>query len=302
VIALAGVAARRAPLALASLTLSWDAGVHAVVGTHDDGGPLLLALVAGAARLRAGTVRVLDGSPGDATVRRRIGWVPLEPVLPEALRVREVLELASSVRGEAATDATARLAQLGVESLAPRLVRSLAAEEARAVAMAEALTSNHVRVVLLEEPLVGVDPRAAARLPEALRARARAGCAVLLATASLRDAGELADDHVLLRGGAVVGRVGSIAELSAAGPDGVRIRVVARDPESLPALQAAVASESAVEAVARRDGVVVARGRDAMALAAAVGRAIVLSGVDVVEMRIEPPTFPPAFPQARGAP
>jgi ABC-2 type transport system ATP-binding protein len=298
VIALAGVAARRAPLALASLTLSWDAGVHAVVGTHDDGGPLLLELVAGASRVRAGTVRVLDGSPIDLIVRRRIGWVPLEPALPDALRVREVLDLAAAVRGETAADATVRLAHLGVESLAPRLVRSLAAEEARAVAMAEALTSNHVRVVLLEEPLVGVDPRAAARLPEALRTRARAGCAILLATASLRDAGELADDHVFLRGGAAAGRVGSIAELSAAAPDGVRIRVVASDPESLPALQAAVASEAAVEAVARRDGAVVARGREATALAAAVSRAVVVSGVDVVEMRIEPP----ASSQARSTP
>jgi ABC-2 type transport system ATP-binding protein len=288
VITLQGVAARRAPLALASLSLSWDAGVHAVVGTPDDGGPLLLALVAGAARVRSGTVRVLDGSPADAVTRARIAWVPLEPALPEALRVRELLSLAASVRGDADSDGTKRLAALGIEALAPRVVRSLSREEARAVALAEALTSPRVRVLLLEEPLVAVDPRAAARLPEVLRARGRDGCAALVATASLRDAGELADDHVFLRAGAVVGHVASIGELAGLVPGGARIRVVASDPQ---ALQAAVANEAAVEAVARRDGALVARGRDATELAAAVNRAIVASGVDVVEMLIEPPTL-----------
>ncbi|MGD0530657.1 MAG: ABC transporter ATP-binding protein, partial [Polyangiaceae bacterium] len=63
-IALEGVAARRAPLTLARLTLSWGAGVHSLLGAPSDGGPLLLELVAGQARLRAGRVRLLEGSPG----------------------------------------------------------------------------------------------------------------------------------------------------------------------------------------------------------------------------------------------
>lgn len=75
------------------------------------------------------------------------------------------------------------------------------------------------------------------------------------------------------------------------------MRVVASDPQ---ALLAAVAAEPAVEAVARRDGAVVARGRDAMALAAAVGRAVVASGVDVTEMRIEPPSMDEARAASAG--
>jgi ABC-type multidrug transport system ATPase subunit len=176
-------------------------------------------------------------------------------------------------------------------------VRTLAPEEARAVSFAEALTSTRVRVLLLEEPLARVDPRAAARLPEVLRARGRDGCAVLVATASLRDAGDLADDHVLLRGGTVAGRAGSLAELSAFSPDGVRVRIVASDPQ---ALLAAVAREGAVDAVARRDGAVVARGRDAALLAAAVGRAVVASGVDVTELRVEPPSMDDARAASAG--
>jgi ABC-2 type transport system ATP-binding protein len=297
VITLEAVAARRAPLTLARLSLVWGPGVHALVGTSADGGPLLLQLMAGRARLRSGRIRVLDADPRDALVRRRLGWVPLQPALPEAMRVGDVLAMAAALRGEPPSDPVGRLATLGLESLAPRRVKTLEPEEARAVALVEALTSTAVRVLLLEEPLVGVDPRAGARVPERVRARGREGCAVLVATASLRDAGDLADDHVLLRGGAVVGRAASLDALAAFSPEGVRVRILVSDPR---ALLTALAGEEAVEAVARTDAAVVARGRDASALAAAVGRAVEASGVDLTEMRLEPPSMDEARAAAGG--
>lgn len=280
------VAGRRAPLALSSLSLRWGPGVHALLGAVGDGGPLLLALLAGAARPRSGSIRVLDHAPHESAVRPAIAHVPLAPVLPEALRVAEALDVAAVVRGDPRGDATARLASLGLEALAPRRVGTLALQEAHAVALAEALTSPRVQVLLLEEPLVDVDPRAAARLPEALRARARdGGRVIVVATASPRDAGELADDCVVLRAGAVVGSAGAVPGVPAGG---ARLVVVSSDPQ---ALLAAVAQEDDVAAVARRDVAVVARGADAALLAAAIGRAVVVSGVDVIEMRLEPPSL-----------
>jgi len=95
VIELDRVAARRRPLALASVSLRWGAGVHAVLGRREDGGALLLALIAGAARPRSGRVTVLGGAPEDASVRTRVAVVPLDPTLPDALRVGEALVLAT---------------------------------------------------------------------------------------------------------------------------------------------------------------------------------------------------------------
>lgn len=274
-ISLDGVAARRGALARASLSLDWDAGVHAVVGGPADGAPDLLAMVAGLERPRTGRVRVLDGDPRDASVRRAIAMVPAAPALPERMTVRETLELAAAVRGDGTPGPAAdRLAVLGVGSLADRRVLGLSLEEARAVALAEALTAPSVRVVLVEEPRVAIDPRAAVLLPERLRARAAAGCAVVVATASMRDAAALGDDHLFLT--------------AARPPAMARIRIVTREPA---ALVAAIAREAAVEGVSRQDAprpnglaVVVARGPDASALARAVGRAVVASGADVVEM------------------
>jgi ABC-type multidrug transport system ATPase subunit len=288
VIELTDVAARRSPLALAKVSLRWGPGVHAVVGGTHDGALLLLALIAGAARPRAGSVRVLEGAPSDGAVRAQVAFIPLAPALPEAMRVEEVLAMAERLRGEPRREAAERLRALGVEVLARRAMRTLSPQEARAVALTEAVTSSRVRVVLIEEPFVALDPRAATRLPVVLRARASEGCAVVIATASVRDASELADDHLLLRRGTVVGKPASFEALARFAPEGVRLRMLVSDARALTVL---LAGEDGVEAVARRDDAVVARGRDALELARAAGRAIVASGVNVVEMRIKLPSL-----------
>jgi ABC-type multidrug transport system ATPase subunit len=297
VISLEGVSARRSPLALSNITVGWGSGVHAVVGGPDDGGALLLALVSGAARPRGGRVRVLDGAPTDRSVRARVAFISLETELPAAMRVDEVLALAEAIRGEPPRDARDRLRTLGIEALASRRTGTLSGEETRAVAMAEATTSARVVVLLVSEPLVKVDARAAAALPGVFRERAREGLAVVVATASVRDASDLADDCTFLRHGAVVGRTSSLIELAGHSPRGARLRIVASDPR---ALASALAREVGVQAVARSDGAVVARGEDALELARSAGRAIVASGVDVVEMRIEPPPLDEARSAAAG--
>jgi ABC-type multidrug transport system ATPase subunit len=283
-----GVSARRAPLALSSLSLAWQAGSHAVVGSRDDGGSLLFELVAGLARPRAGRVRVLDGAPTDAEVRRQVALVPLEPPLPEAMRVREALATAAAIRGDSPSDGSARLAVLGVETLVDRAVRSLSRAEARAVALAEAVTSTRVRVLLVEEPLVAIDPRAATRIPGALRGRAVSGCAVVVSTGSIRDAVDLADDLLFLRGG--VARETSVTD-ALAGPwaDGVHLRILLQGAADAQALVATLARDADVESIERDGGLLRLRGRDATALSRAASRAAVEAEVDVVELRFDPP-------------
>jgi ABC-2 type transport system ATP-binding protein len=286
VIALDGVAARRRPLALASVSVEWGPGVHAVLGGREDGGELLLALIAGAVRPRSGRVTVLDGIPDDPAVRKRVSMVLLDPALPDALRVDETMALAAAVRGEPPRAASERLGVLGVESLATRPVRSLSLPEARAVALAEGVTSSRVSVLLVEEPLLSIDPRAAALLPQRLRARGADGCAVVVLTASARDASELADDHVILRRGAISARADAVEALSSGSQAGA-LRVVARDSHGARALVAALAREDDVDGVAQDGTSVVAHGRDAVNLARTVGRAIVGANVDVAEMRFD---------------
>ncbi len=301
-IALQDVAARRRPLALSNLSHVWEAGTHAVVGSPGDGAPLLLAIIAGLARPRSGRVRVLDAAPVDPAVRRQIAIVGLDPALPEAMTVSEVLDLAAAVRKESRRDAAERLAALGLETLAGRRVRSLSRAEARGVALSEALTSPSVRVLLVEEPMVSMDARATGRVPEALRRRGQDGCAVVVTTASMKDAGELADDWVGLRAGAIVARGATVDALVEPSPDGMHLRVVLRRPGEIPALVAALAQDADVEAIERDEGCVRLRGRDATALARAASRAALAVDADVAELRIDAGTSMRPAGLPRGAP
>jgi ABC-2 type transport system ATP-binding protein len=266
-----------------------DNGVHALLGARQDGVALVLALLTGRARARAGLLRVLGTHPEDHRTARAVAYVPLDATLPDALRVHEALDIAAQIRGESHDPAEKRLDGLGIGPLAARSVRSLAPDEARAVAIAEALTSG-ARLVAIEEPLVRVDPRAAARIPDRLSEHAEKGACVVVSTSSSRDASELADDVFCFQRGALIRQVSAHETLAIRTPSqagaAASLHILSSDPR---ALVAELAREQAAETLETRGRAVIARGLDLPALAAAVGRAITRAEVDVESIRTDAP-------------
>jgi ABC-type multidrug transport system ATPase subunit len=276
-----GLTVRDGDVDVQTLTVSLGAGVHAFLGRKEDGAGAALAGLAGILPARRGRVLIHGKNPRD--VRQRVAYVGLEVTLPDALRVREVLEVAAALRGEPARDPKTILGALRLEGLAERPVKTLSAAEARSVAVAEALASTIVDVILLEEPFFRFDAGAAATLLPALRAKK--GC-VVVATPSTRDASLVADDYVLFDRGRPL-QVSSIAEARGRfGAGKVRYRVIASDARSLLARLA----EEEVERIALDGDAIIVEGDHVESLAKALGRAIVKSGVDVRHMA---PDVPP---------
>jgi ABC-2 type transport system ATP-binding protein len=125
-------------------------------------------------------------------------------------------------------------------------------------------------VILVDEPLTALEPRAAAAASEALRARAAQGACIVVATASTRDARTVADDVLTFARGVLVRRAAASDPLVLAGPRGAAVRAVASDGARL---AAALAEEAVVRSVSLVGGVVVARGSDAVAISGAIARA-----------------------------
>ena len=197
-------AARGPRLTVGPVTLTVEAGTKtALVGKPDAGPPLLLAVLAGALAPRSGSARVGDAP---ASAGPAVAYVPYDAQLPGFLRVADYLDVAARVRGEPRVPPRERLAVLGVAALADRRIGRLATPEARAVALVEALTSARARVLLLEEPLADVDPRAVGRVQGLVDERARAGVTVVVSTASHADARALGDALVFFHDGKVAGR------------------------------------------------------------------------------------------------
>ena len=306
-IAIRGASTHRGPFAAGTMDGDWGPGTHALLAAAPESGRTVLALASGALRPRRGSVQVLGGSPADARVRAQIAFVGVDVALPDRLRVDEVLSAAASLRGDPPSDAASRLSAWNLERLARRPVASLSRAEARAVAVAEAFTSSRVRVVLLEEPFVGLDSDASARLAEAMRTKASDGGAVLFSTGSVRDACAFGGDV------AVVSRTGPLrrlapggppfgfADLASTGSNGeasprARLALVAPTPGDAERLAGHLVREPDVAGLAysaalpAQTVVLHLEGRDIVALANAAARAAIESRVDLLQLHPETQT------------
>jgi ABC-type multidrug transport system ATPase subunit len=283
VIQLFDVTAHAAPYSLSNVSLEVGPGTHALVGRTVDGVPLLLAVIAGWVKPRTGRVLVLRSPP--ALARRQMAYVSLDAKLPPSLRVAEVLEIAASIRGDRVDAPRLRLSQLGVEALSDRFTQSLAVPEARAVLVAEALTSK-ARVVLLEEPRVDLDPRASRVLAAKLRERAADSTTVVIATSSPRDALELASDAWVLSSGRLAGACGASDPALLLAHSKPTLRVVSNDPRRL---LGALSGEPHFSRMELDQNVLVLSGIDPSAMADAVARSVLATGVELETMHIDAP-------------
>jgi ABC-type multidrug transport system ATPase subunit len=281
---------------LENVTLTWEKGVLVILGTPADGTTTLLEVLAGIVPIRGGRVKIGGVAPTEA--RSHVAYVPLDAALPDALRVEEVCDLAAQIRGEPATTVASRLAPLGIEKLAGRRVRSLSHGESRAVALALALTSK-ADVLLVDEPLSGLDPAAPSRVIAALRARAAVGATVLVTTASVRDATALADQLGMLTRGVFTHLPPSLAHVGTAGSR-LRVVVAAEAASEVAPFVAALAAERAITSVETATFAatrvlhaavsVVVSGADLLTLARAVGHAAARTSarIEAIESAVMP--------------
>jgi ABC-2 type transport system ATP-binding protein len=198
----------------------------ALIGANGGGKSTAVRTLAGLLEPSAGEVRVegLDPhrEPEAQAARARLALVPDSPLLYDDITVREHLELVSVAHGlggsELAQRNDALLQRLGLAHRAdfrpPELSRGMRQKTQLACALV-----RPAALLLLDEPVVGLDPPSQTLLHELLRERKAAGCAVLLTTHQLGFADGLADRGVLLSEGEVAdaGTYADVAGDAAAG-------------------------------------------------------------------------------------
>lgn len=278
-IRLTNVISRAAPHQVGPVSLFLGPGAYALVGRATDGVSLLLETIAGRTRPTSGKVEVLNVAPQSAKARPAIGYVALDAPLPEILSVAATLALASKLRGEPVVDPSERLAKVGIEPLVHRRISSLTLAERRAVAFAEVITSTKTQIILVDEPLIHMDARAAAGVARLLRHRASQGACVVLATASTQDPLLLASEAVAFDRGKLIWR-GKPADRIALG-QAVRVTVTASDVR---ALGAALARDARAVRVTVEDTLVVAEGTTLVDICAAIATAARHTHVEVTSI------------------
>jgi ABC-2 type transport system ATP-binding protein len=197
----------------------------ALIGANGSGKSTAVRTLAGLLEPSAGEVRIegLDPhrEPEAQAARARMALVPDNPLLYDDITVREHLELVSVAHGLAGSELAERndalLGRLGLANRAdfrpPELSRGMRQKTQLACALVRPAV-----LLLLDEPVVGLDPPSQTLLHELLRERKAAGCAVLFTTHQLGFAEGLADRGVLLSEGEVAD-AGSYADVAADAAD-----------------------------------------------------------------------------------
>ncbi|GAA4756400.1 hypothetical protein GCM10023217_30400 [Gordonia alkaliphila] len=241
----------------ASVTLT-PGTITGLVGPNGAGKTTLLLLLAGLLKADTGEL-LLDGAPADSpALRAAVGWMPDAFGTWDSLTPHEILvtfaRLYSITPRAAADRADQLLAEVHLSKHAHRPASELSRGQRQRLGLARALV-NRPRVLLLDEPASGMDPRSRVELRDQLRAAADAGAAVLVSSHILTELEEMVDRVVLMVGGrtrpAELGRPGWRIRLVGQSESAARIVAFDDDEAAAAHLSALVADGAQVAEFSR---------------------------------------------------
>ena len=206
--------------AVDDLDLTVRAGeLYALLGPNGAGKTTTLRMIAGLLPPDAGSIEIfgVDARADPIAAKRITAWLPDEPMLYDKLSPLEYLEFVAGLWDVEPTRAERNAEELlQVLELAPHAqtrCEGFSRGMKQKVALAGALIHDP-SLIMLDEPLTGLDAGIARQVKDLLAARVRAGAAIILTTHILEVAERLADRIGIVAHGRLVAE-GTLAELKA---------------------------------------------------------------------------------------
>ncbi|MEH2624081.1 ABC-2 type transport system ATP-binding protein [Bradyrhizobium sp. AZCC 1719] len=190
---------------------------YALLGPNGAGKTTTLRMVAGLLKPDAGSVSILgiDALADPVAAKQIMAWVSDEPMIYDKLTPLEYLEFVAGLWGiDPATSETSAhqlLASLGLEPHLHERCEGFSKGMRQKVALAGALVHNP-RLIILDEPLTGLDALSARHVKGLLQERVRSGCTVIMTTHILEVAERMADRIGVIAAGRLVAE-GTLSEL-----------------------------------------------------------------------------------------
>ena len=185
--------------AVKNLSFSVRAGeFYALLGPNGAGKTTSLRMVAGLLQADGGDIRVFgeDAFTNPIAVKQMMAWVPDEPMIYDRLTPSEYLEFVAGLWGVAPTtaqhNATELLDWLGLMPHANEHCEGFSRGMRQKVALAGTLVHDP-RLIILDEPLTGLDAGSARLVKDVLLARVERGCSVIMTTHILEVAERMAE-------------------------------------------------------------------------------------------------------------
>ena len=197
----------RAVVGLTGLDLDVEAGeTFGFIGPNGAGKTTTIKILTGLHRATEGEASVLGRSVGDPRSRERLGFLPERPYFYEHLTARELLDFYGRLQGLPGARRRARIGELlprvGLERFADVALRSYSKGMLQRVGLCQALL-HEPELVILDEPMSGLDPLGRALVADLIRAERARGCTVFFSSHILSDVEVLCDRVAIVVGGQV---------------------------------------------------------------------------------------------------
>ena len=206
--------------AVDGVSLSVSRGeIHGFLGPNGAGKTTTIRIIAGLLKPTAGRVSIdghdLEREPEAA--KRVLGFIPDRPFLYEKLTAAELLRFHAGLYGLEGPDVEARIHELlelfELRAWKDELVESFSHGMKQRLVLCAAFL-HRPRAVVVDEPMVGLDPRGARLIKEVFREMSRDGVAILMSTHTLEVAQEMCDLISIILAGRIIAR-GTVDELRA---------------------------------------------------------------------------------------
>lgn len=205
-------------VAVSDLTLSIAPGeLFAFLGPNGAGKTTTIKMICGLLHPQQGAVRVCGHVMGvnGLAAKARIAYVPDQPFLYDKLTGREFLHFVAAMYRVPPAERDARLAdlatQLGMHDFLDKLTQSYSHGMKQKVVLAAALLHDP-DVLVIDEPMVGLDPRTVRIVKDLFHQRTRAGKTVFMSTHTLEIAEAVADRIGIIHNSRLIA-LGNLQEL-----------------------------------------------------------------------------------------
>ena len=190
------------------VNLSIAPGITSLVGPNGSGKTTLLNLMTGLLRPTRGTVSVLGISPHDPEkLFRKVGYCSQFDSFPRGITGREFIEFYLSVhgyaRGEVRDLTQAALERVSMQDASERKVAGYSKGMRQRIRLAQSIAHNP-SVLILDEPLNGLDPMARAEIIRLFQSLAAEGLYLVISSHILHEVDMMSDSVVLMHNGYVV--------------------------------------------------------------------------------------------------
>ncbi len=224
-------------VAVSDVTFTIEPGVTALLGPNGAGKSTVMRMLCGLASPSRGTIRLLGEDPrGPVEVFRHLGLVPQQEVVPEVLSGFEFVEMSAELSKVQNSPSAARRA-LGLVELDPddpRPVKTYSKGMRQRVKVAAALV-HEPQIVVLDEPLEGLDPRQRRKMIDLFTRLGESGHTVIVSSHVLDEVERLGSRVLVMGKGRLLatGDFHEIRELIDDRPH--KLRVVTNKPRELAA-------------------------------------------------------------------